>query len=334
MMRKDLKFKGDKREPVKRLILKMVDVFEQIGISLEGCSDRRLEMMAMTTLAVGGIKHSFHEAKDVREGRAMKTRDIIEYINDNFGENVSRGSYDDIRRKYLIMQVENGCVISTSALQKKATNDPTRGYSLSPSFAKLLKAYGLRNWKDSLRTYYEERGLEQAKARELESKTSIEVVINEDVKLKFTAGEHNTLQKLIIEQFLPRFGMEAELLYVGDAADKFLYVNNGVLEEIGFFRLAHEELPDVVAFSRKKNLLFLIEAVHSTGPMGGVRVGRLERQLKSCSAVPIFVSAFLNRKVFRRFLVDIAWETEVWLADEPEHLIHFNGYKFLEIHKD
>ncbi len=28
-------------------------------------------------------------------------------------------------------------------------------------------------------------------------------------------------------------------------------------------------------------------------------------------------------------MLDVAWETEVWIADNPDHLVHFNGHKFL-----
>ncbi|MEM6399353.1 MAG: BsuBI/PstI family type II restriction endonuclease [Cyanobacteria bacterium P01_D01_bin.116] len=42
-----------------------------------------------------------------------------------------------------------------------------------------------------------------------------------------------------------------------------------------------------------------------------------------------FCYSFLNRKTFRQFAPDIAWETEVWIAESPEHMIHFDGEKFL-----
>jgi adenine-specific DNA-methyltransferase len=41
------------------------------------------------------------------------------------------------------------------------------------------------------------------------------------------------------------------------------------------------------------------------------------------------VTAFPDRVTFRKFAKDIAWETEVWIADNPDHMIHFNGDKFL-----
>ena len=127
--------------------------------------------------------------------------------------------------------------------------------------------------------------------------------------------------------------MGAEVLYIGDTSDKYLYKNEEVLDQIGFFTLEHEELPDIVAYCKEKNLLFLIEAVHSAGPMDEIRVMKLKKQMENCTATPIFITAFLYKKEFRKWATDIAWESEVWIADNPEHMIHFNGYKFLEIHK-
>jgi len=43
----------------------------------------------------------------------------------------------------------------------------------------------------------------------------------------------------------------------------------------------------------------------------------------------IAVTAFPNRALMARYLSEIAWETEVWVADAPSHLIHFNGERFL-----
>lgn len=105
------------------------------------------------------------------------------------------------------------------------------------------------------------------------------------------------------------------------------------LKQFGVFALEHEELPDIVAYSTNKKLLFLIEAVHSAGPMSEIRIRKLKRQLKECHANTVFITAFLTKKDFKKWVMDIAWETEVWIAENPEHLIHFNGYKFLEIHQ-
>lgn len=265
--------------------------------------------------------------------KGNKTENVKSLKNTNYGENISSGSYDDIRRKDLLLPVQAKIVLNSSSFDSQATNNPTSGYALNPLFADLIKCYGTSKWKKSLPKY--KKQVESLKD-ELEQKRNLEkipVELPSGVELELSAGEHNVLQKCIVEDFLTRFGMGAEVLYIGDTSDKFLYRNDEILNQIGFFTLEHEELPDVVAYCREKNLLFLIEAVHSAGPMSEIRVRKLKKQLEKCMAIPIFVTTFLNKKEFRKWVTEIAWETEVWISESPEHMIHFNGYKFLEIHQ-
>lgn len=310
----------------------MLDILGEVGIPLDG-TPRRLEKMAMACLAVGDIKTSFAEAKSADDNHFLTTREIINYENANYGENISSGSYDDIRRKDLLMPVQAQIVLNSSAFDSQATNNPTRGYALNPLFASLIRTFGTNEWEKSLNEYRSKAKLLRDELERRRNMEKIPVKLPSGVELELSAGEHNLLQKRIVEDFLPRFGMGAEVLYIGDTSDKFLYMNKEVLGQIGFFALEHEELPDVVAYCREKNLLFLIEAVHSAGPMSEIRVMKLKKQLENCTANPVFITSFLDKKEFRKWVTEIAWETEVWIADNPEHMIHFNGYKFLEIHK-
>jgi type II restriction enzyme len=166
----------------------------------------------------------------------------------------------------------------------------------------------------------------------LSRKRNIECVpvkLPQGIKLNFSSGEHNILQKKIIEEFLPRFGAGCSVLYIGDTANKLLHIDEGALEQLNFFKLSHGDLPDIVAYDTERNWLFLIEAVYSSGPMFEIRVHELKEVLKNCKANLIFVTAFLKRDDFRKWSTEVAWETEVWIADNPDHLIHFNGSKFL-----
>ncbi len=328
----DIQLTGNKAENVKKLIFSMLDILGEVGIPLDG-TPRRLEKMAMACLAVGDIKTSFAEAKSADDNHFLTTREIINYENANYGENISSGSYDDIRRKDLLMPVQAQIVLNSSAFDSQATNNPTRGYALNPLFASLIRTFGTNEWEKSLNEYRSKAKLLRDELERRRNMEKIPVKLPSGVELELSAGEHNLLQKRIVEDFLPRFGMGAEVLYIGDTSDKFLYMNKEVLGQIGFFALEHEELPDVVAYCREKNLLFLIEAVHSAGPMSEIRVMKLKKQLENCTANPVFITSFLDKKEFRKWVTEIAWETEVWIADNPEHMIHFNGYKFLEIHK-
>ena len=136
----------------------------------------------------------------------------------------------------------------------------------------------------------------------------------------------------VIEEFLPRYGYGAEVLYVGDAASKYLVRDEARLRELDFFELAHGELPDIVAYSANRHWLYLIEAVHSSGPVSPLRHLELSRLTARCRTDIVYVTAFLNRATFRKFAADISWETEVWIADAPDHLVHFNGDSFMGPH--
>lgn len=327
-----IKLSGNKNNNLQKIIFDMLDILNFIGIPLDNLSDRRKERMVLALLAVGNIKNSFSEVLTINDNYFLKTRDIIEFENKYYSENISSGSYDDIRRKDLILLVSAGIVFNSCMLEEKATNNPTRGYGLNPLFASLIKAYGKSNWEVELNKFlFENKSLkEEMEHRRNLQKIPVALPSGENIELSF--GEHNVLQKEIVENFLTKFGFNAQVLYIGDTTNKFLYKDDKKLEELKCFNIKHEELPDVIAYSKDKNLLFLCEAVHSAGPMSEIRVRKLKEQLNKCTAEIIFITAFLTKKDFKKWILDIAWETEVWIAETPEHMIHFNGYKFLEIH--
>lgn len=319
---------------VRSLVYNLLDVFQKIGIPVDG-TDRKVERMAKACLAVGKIKKSFAEALSEENDGFVRTRDIISFENENYGEHISPGSYDNIRRKDLKLLIEAGIVINSSSKENQATNNPSRGYALSKSFVELLYSYGSEEWDMRLSEY-----LKEAKSlkEELECRRNlmkVPVTLPGGKRISLSYGAHNDLQKEIIETFLPLFGFGAEVLYVGDTTDKFLHLDEKALKEINFFVLEHDELPDVVAYSHEKNLLYLIEAYHSTGEWNEIRVRKVKRKLKEsgCTADVVFFTAFETKNAFKQKAKDIAWETEVWIAESPEHLVHFNGYKFLDIHK-
>ncbi|MBR1489371.1 MAG: hypothetical protein IJ611_01540 [Bacteroidales bacterium] len=311
----------------------MLDILSAVGIQVDKLSsDRRREKMAGACLAAGQIVSSFKEAKSVMNGSFLKTRDIIDFENSHYGENISSGSYDDIRRKDLKPLLDEGLVVNSSELDKSATNNPNRGYSLDAQFAKLLRSFGSKRWNDEL-TYF--LSIRQQLKEELERRRAMEripVTLPSGAVFHLSTGEHNLLQKKIIEDFLPLWGMGAEILYFGDTTDKYLYRNLDILQEL-HVKLEHGNLPDVVAFSKQKNLLFLIEAYHSSNPMDEGRLRLLKQLVEHCDANVVFVTAFLSKSIGLKNLSRIAWETEVWFADEPEHMVHLNGHKFLKVYQ-
>ena len=314
---------------MQELLNEALYILQMLGVPFAGLSPRRLEQMAMAFLAVVNVNTSkgWLTVQDLADGRSLKTRDIISYINTYFAESISSGSYDDVRRKYLELPVLAEIVVPTKP--HAARNDSTRGYALNPAFAVLLRQFGSSAWDQKVAEFRRSRiGLDQSLelARNL---TMIPVTLPSGTQLLLGPGEHNVLQRAIVEQFLPRYGHGAAVLYVGDAQEKMLYVDREQLGALSFPISEHGELPDILAYAATENWLYLIEAVHSSGSISPTRLFNLRGLTATCTAKIIYVTAFLNRNTFRRFVTDIAWETEVWLADAPDHLIHFDGQRFL-----
>ncbi|MEI8279926.1 MAG: BsuBI/PstI family type II restriction endonuclease [Bacteroidota bacterium] len=322
-----------KPSQVQNLIDVTINILSDLGIPMEKETRRRQERTAMAFLALGNIKKDFSELPQPNKLTPLRTREIISFLNENFSENISSGSYDDIRRKDLKPLVLAGIVENMGASKGFATNDPTRRYSINAEIISLLKSYKSKKWKLLL---IEFRNTHISLREAIERKRDlhkIEIILPEGIKYILSSGEHNKLQKAIIEDFLPRFTKKCEILYFGDTSKKNLHKDSKKLEKLGFFELAHDELPDIVAYDPINKWIFLIEAVHSSGPMSEFRVLELKQKLKHLGDSLIFVTAFLNKQKYLEYVGDIAWETEVWISDTPDHMIHFNGNKFLGPYK-
>jgi len=318
---------------VKRLINEALDILQNVGIPFVGKRDRGLENMAMAFLAVAGITNNWKEAKGQSENRHLTTREIIKYINLYYEENRSLGSYDDIKREHLKLLVLADLILNSADNPSAARNDPTRGNTLSANFKDLLLFYNSPEWDIKLKLFNKNRSSLAEILQRKRDMPKVRIKLPTGHTLDFSQGGHNQLQREVIEEFLPRYGNGCEILYVGDAANKILLREDGKLQDLGFFELLHGALPDIVAYDPEKNWLFLIEAFFTSGPMSEERILELKKELKDCKADLIFVTAFTSKIAFKKNASDIGWESEVWTADNPDHIIHFNGGKFLGPHK-
>lgn len=320
-----------KPEDLSRLLHQGAELLGKLGIPIGELTPRAAEKMVMVFLAVADVKkRDDWKSARLRQGRdTLKSREIITYLNEHFGENISMGSYDDIRRKDLKLPVVAGIIIASANKPEAATNDPTRGYSIAPEYLEIIRSFGRDGWLAEVEKFMAGKPSLDEKLKGLREIQRIPITLPNGTTLQFSLGEHNQLQKAIIEEFLPRYGFGAEVLYVGDTAKKQLFKNVERLSALKFFALEHDELPDVVAYSKQKNWMYLIEAVHSSGPISSIRLLELQKLTSDCLAEIVYVTAFLNRETFRKFAPDIAWESEVWIANAPDHMIHFNGDKFL-----
>lgn len=135
--------------------------------------------------------------------------------------------------------------------------------------------------------------------------------------------------KAVIENFCPRFFPSGAVLYVGDTDGTIAHCEREAFHALGINLAAPEKMPDVVVHDTRRNWLVLIEAVTSAGPVDSKRRQELKSLFANAKAGLVYVTAFATREAMRAFLADISWETEVWVASAPDHLIHFNGERFL-----
>jgi hypothetical protein len=147
-------------------------------------------------------------------------------------------------------------------------------------------------------------------------------------------GGQNPLVKAIVEEFCSRFVHGAVVAYIGDTENKSKHLDTVYLAKLGITIEAAAKMPDVVAHDTERNWLLLIEAVTSAGPVDGKRRKELKRLFRGSTAGLVFVTAFEDRSTFCRFFHLISWESEAWLASEPDHIIHLNGERFLGPYPD
>ena len=329
-----VKVASKKSPQIKKLMIAGLVIIESVGVPITDLTPRRLEKMSMAFLALCGMNKSrqWNESQSISDTYTLRTREIITYLNTHFEENISLGSYDDIRRKDLIRLVGMGLVIKSANNLNADTNDGTRGYAIEKKFSDLIKTYGSKQWDKKLAKFKPDQEYINAfhGRRNIEK---LEVCLEEGITISLDKGPHNKIQKAIIEEFLPIYGYNAKVLYIGDTSKKHLHEYSEQMLNLGLDIKDRGMLPDIVAFSEEKQWLYLIEAVHSSNPLNPERCIELQRTiLKDCLYGVVFITAFLDKKAFSRWLPQIAWETEVWLVDAPEHLIHFNGDRFLGPH--
>jgi len=213
---------------------------------------------------------------------------------------------------------------------KLSTNSPNTRYSLSEPAVEVVRAYGSDLEENILCKFRDAQVALVELYRGEREKHKIPLQLPEGEEYFLSPGKHNELEVSVVKEFREYFAKGSRILYLGDTANKTLHIKEAELAQLSIPVSSHDKLPDIVLFDEGKNRLFLIEAVTSHGPVSPKRFMELEMMLKNCTAKRIYVSAFPDFSTFKRYAADIAWETEVWLQEWPDHMIHFNGDKFLK----
>ena len=283
---------------------------------------QQADICCYVILAMAGIKPNMSWSEATNEW--IRFHDIIQFANTYYGATYAENSRETFRKQAL-HRFRTAALVEDNG---KATNSPNYRYRLTDETLQMLKAVGTKQEQTELNRFlsYHEKLMDIYASKK--KMTMMPVKIN-GLDFSFSAGKHNELQKAIIEEFAPRFAPNSECLYVGDTIEKDLVKNVDKLEKLGFEITLHDKMPDVVLYREDKDWIYFVESVTSVGPMDPKRILEIEEMTKDVKAGKVYVTAFLDFKTYKRFSEDLAWETEVWIAEMPEHMIHLNGDRFM-----
>lgn len=264
----------------------------------------------------------------------MGVTPIMDWLRLHYAKDYAPNTRETIRRQTLHQFCDAGLVRYNPDDPTRAVNSPRACYQVTPVLFKLLQQFESPSWEEALQRYlaeYETLAATYARAREMEM---IPLQINSPegtYEIKLTPGAHSELIKQIIEEFGPRFTPGAEVIYVGDTGAKVGFFQEARLAELGVTVDNHGKMPDVVLYYPAKDWLILAESVtsYSHGPVDAKRHRELAELFRSARPGLVYLTAFPDRATLRAYLADISWESEVWVADAPTHLIHFDGGRFL-----
>jgi len=251
------------------------------------------------------------------------------FARDNYNKVYAPNTRETFRRQVLHQFVQGQIADYNPDNPDMATNSPKAHYAISHAALLVAQAYGTKQFKIEVQKFKGAHDSLVETYQKNRKKHLVSVTLPNGKKIKLSPGDHNQLQKQIIESFASRFIQKPVAVYIGDTKEKALFIDKDFLKANNVNVTEHGKLPDVVIFDKKHNWIFLIEAVTSHGPMNPKRVFELKNMFEKCPIGLVYVSTFLNNKEFMKHFSDISWETEAWVADTPDHMIHLNGDRFM-----
>jgi hypothetical protein len=312
----------------KRRLSESIHVLIELGFGPRQCN----EIAGYTLLAVLDLPADAPWSTASNPLRGITP--IISFISKAYGVRYAPNTRETIRDEAVKYFVKEGLLLRNPDDPRRATNSGKTVYQIEPSALALLRNFGATSWKTHLEAYMANRAKIRLAGERKREMARIPVRLRPGITVTLSPGGQNPLIKQIIEEFCPRFLPGATVVYIGDAETKFLHLDSAYLQSLGVVIAPSAKMPDVVVHDAHRNWMVLIEGVANAGAVDAKRRNELKELFKGCRAGLVFVTAFETRRVMQTFLPLISWETEVWVADAPDHLIHFNGERFLGPYPD
>lgn len=259
---------------------------------------------------------------------------MITFIREIYGVSYAPNTRETIRDEAVKYFAQAGMVLRNPDNLQRPTNSGNRVYQMEPSALALLRVFGTLTWRHRLKDYLTSGDAIRKEIERHRNLARVAVKLPSGETVTLSPGGQNPLIKSVIEEFCPRFVPGGTVAYIGDTEDKFLHMDAAYLAALGVIIAPSAKMPDIVVHDVRRNWLVLVEAVSTAGPVDGKRRKELKELFQGSRAGLVFVTAFETRGVMQGFLSQISWETEVWISDDSDHLIHFNGERFLGPHLD
>jgi hypothetical protein len=305
----------------------LIESANQILVSLGLPRAQQNERSALTLLALLNLQPD--RKWEQAENPLMGITPIMDWIRDHYEKSYKPNTRETVRRQTIHQFVDAGIAVYNPDKPTRPVNSPAAVYQIEPAALALLRSFDTPMWHNKLTAYLAKKQTLVARYASERKQNLIPVKIAPGKEIKLSPGEHSELIRAIIESFAARFVPGAVLIYAGDTGEKWGYFDAVLLAKLGVKVEAHGKMPDVVLYYPERKWLLLAESVTSHGPVDGKRHAELAKLFAESKVGMVYVTAFPNRAIMGRYLGEIAWETEVWVADAPSHLIHFNGERFL-----
>ncbi len=325
IIEKEISHMADDENPLeaRRKIEEALAVLKAMGMP----RGQHNERSALTLLALLDLKPS--GAWSGLDRPLMGITPIMDYTREHYGKEYAPNTRETFRRQTMHQFVEAGIAVYNPDDPQRPVNSPKACYQVGEEAAHVMTTFGTEGWPAALDTWLEQRKTLAEKWARNRAMQMVPVTVAPGREIALTPGAHSELIREIISSFAPRFARGAEVIYVGDTGAKEGYFEEARLVELGVTLDRHGKMPDVVLYFEEKDWLLLVESVTSHGPVDSKRHNELARLFEGARPGLVYVTAFPDRGVMGKYLADISWETEVWCADAPTHLIHFDGERFL-----
>ena len=314
-------------EQIKNKINEAIDILNKFGMP-KAQQNERTAYCFLSMLNMTPEKDWIHA-----ESPLIGITPMMTFAREYYKKEYAPNTRETFRRFSTHQLIQAGIAVYNPDQPDRAVNSPNAVYQISPAALQVVQAYKTDSFDTLLSDFKANQStLTDQYAHERE-KSLVPVKIKENYIIQLSPGKHSQLIQNIIEQMAPRFLPNSILIYVGDTEKKWGYYDQELAGNLLFNVQKHGKMPDVILYVEDKQWLVLVEAVTSHGPVDSKRYIELEKLFENVTASKVYISAFPDKKTFIQYAQDIAWETEAWISDNPSHMIHFNGDKFIGPHK-